>query len=124
MQRMMDVQTSETDKILERFRQGQLTEQDLRQALQRRGPGGGKRQDLLYLAATNTAVTAPLLSISLVQDGQLVGGLTGAGEWPYGSVLDAIRDGWRVIKFPELALLLYEGKTAGLGCEFILEKWG
>ena len=122
MQTMMDVGTSETDKILARFRQGQLTEQDLRQALERRG-SSGKHQDLLYLAATNTAVTAPLLSISLVQDGQMVDGMTGAGEWPYGSVLDAIRDGWRVIKFPELALLLYEGKTAGLGCEFILEKW-
>ena len=122
MQKMMDVGPSETDKILALFRQGQLTEQDLRQALERRG-SSGKHQDLLYLAATNTAVTAPLLSISLVQDGQMVDGMTGAGDWPYGSVLDAIRDGWRVIKFPELALLLYEGKTAGLGCEFILEKW-
>src|SRR5205085_6108712 len=110
METMIDVGTTETEKLLARFRDGQLTEQDLRQALQRRG-SSGKCQDLLYLAATNTAVTAPLLSMSLVQDGQLVDGLTGAGEWPYGSVLDAIRDGWRVIKFPELALLLYEGKT-------------
>ena len=113
---------TEIDQVLTRFRQGQLTEESLRQALERRGTTG-KRQDLLYLAATNTAVTAPLLSISLVQAGQMVDGMTGTGEWPYASVLDAIRDGWRVIKFPELALLLYEGKTAGLGCEFILEKW-
>jgi hypothetical protein len=31
-------------------------------------------------------------------------------------------DGWRVVKFPELALLLQEDKTFGFGCEFILEK--
>ncbi len=31
-------------------------------------------------------------------------------------------DGWRVIKFPEMALLLQEDQTIGLGCEFILEK--
>jgi hypothetical protein len=122
MDTMIDIETSEIDKILERFRQGQLTEESLRTALERRGPAG-KRQDLLYLAAINTAVTSPLLSMSLVRDGQMVDGMTGNDEWPYGSVLDAIRDGWRVIKFPELALLLYEGKTAGLGCEFILEKW-
>src|SRR5258705_10360636 len=105
MQTMMDVGTSETDKILARFRQGQLTEDDLRQALERRG-SSGKHQDLLYLAATNTAVTAPLLSISLVQDGQMGDGMTGTGDWPYGSVLDAIRDGGRGIKFPARALLL------------------
>jgi hypothetical protein len=113
---------NEIDEVLARFRQGQLTEESLREALERRRTTA-KRQDLLYLAATNTALTAPLLSMSLVQAGQVVDGMTGTGEWPYGSVLDAIRDGWRVIKFPELALLLYEGKTAGLGCEFILEKW-
>ena len=43
-------------------------------------------------------------------------------EWPYNSVLEAMNDGWRVIKFPEMALMLQEDKTFGLGCEFILEK--
>ena len=43
-------------------------------------------------------------------------------EWPYNSVLEAMDDGWHVIKFPEMALMLQEDKTFGLGCEFILEK--
>jgi hypothetical protein len=33
-------------------------------------------------------------------------------------------DGWRIIKFPEMALLLDEKRTYGFGWEFVLEKWG
>ena len=45
-------------------------------------------------------------------------------EWPYQTVADAIKDGWRVVRFPELALLLNETRNYGLGCEFVLEKEG
>jgi hypothetical protein len=121
MQTMMDVGTSETEKLLARFRQAQLTEEDLRQALERRGTTG-KRQDLLYLQASNASVAAGLIGMSLVQGGDIVDWPAGA-DWPYASVLAAIRDGWRVIKFPELAMLLVDERTMGLGCEFILEKW-
>jgi hypothetical protein len=122
METMIDVGTSETEKVLARFRQGQLTEQDLRAALERRGPAG-KLQDLLYLQATNASVTAGVLGMSMVRDGEMVDWPAGA-DWPYASVLAAIRDGWRVIKFPELAMLLVDERTIGLGCEFVLEKWG
>ena len=39
------------------------------------------------------------------------------------TVIDAIRDGWRVISFPNMALSLDENRTYGLGFEFILERW-
>jgi hypothetical protein len=110
------------DQVLEHFRQGQLTEQSLRQALERRGTPA-KRQDLLYLQASSTSLVSSVLGMTLVRDGKIVPGATDAAEWPYSSVLEAIRDGWRVVKFPELALLLVEERTIGLGCEFILEKW-
>ena len=113
---------NEIDQILERFRQGQLTEQGLRQALERE-PAARKHQDLLYLEVSSTALTANVLGTSLVRAGEIVNAPTGAGEWPYANVLEAIRDGWRIVKFPELALLLVEERTTGLGCEFILEKW-
>ena len=45
-----------------------------------------------------------------------------ADEWPYQILLDAINDGWRIIKFPEQALLLNEDTSYGLGCEYVLEK--
>ena len=43
-------------------------------------------------------------------------------EWPYQTVMDALRDGWRIISFPNLALMMDESRTVGLGCEFILER--
>ena len=112
----------EIDQVLERFRQGQLTEQSLRQALERLGTTA-KRQDLLYLQASSTALTSSVLGMTLVRDGEIVAGTAAPEDWSYASVLEAIRDGWRVVKFPELALLLVEERTIGLGCEFILEKW-
>jgi hypothetical protein len=111
------------EQVLERFRQGQLSESDLRQALEQLKPTA-KRQDLLYLEASSTSLVSSLLGMTLVSGGEIVDGPSAAGPWPYASVLEAIRDGWRVIKFPELALLLVEDRTVGLGCEFILEKWG
>jgi hypothetical protein len=113
---------NEIEQIIERFRQGQLTEHSLRQALERPA-AEPKRQDLLYLQASSTALTAEILGLSLVRHGELVGGAGGPGDWPYASVLEALRDGWRIIKFPELALLLVQDRTLGLGCEFILEQW-
>jgi hypothetical protein len=32
-------------------------------------------------------------------------------------------EGWRIVKFPEMALLVDETRTYGFGCDFILEKW-
>jgi len=56
-------------------------------------------------------------------DGEFDDGPDEPEDWPYKSVLEAIRNGWRVISFPNLALLMDESKTYGLGHEFILEKW-
>jgi hypothetical protein len=112
---------NEVEGVLEQFRQGQLTEASLRQALE--GRGAGKRQDLLYLQASSTGVTSSILGMTMVRNGEVVEWTTGAPEWPYANVLEAIRAGWRVIKFPELSLLLLEERTTSLGCEFILEKW-
>ena len=113
---------SDSEQVLARFRQGQLTEAVLRLALEQRAPAA-QRQDLLYIQASNTSVGSSAVGMSLVRGGEVVD-LAAAGAWPYASVLAAMRDGWRVIKFPELALLLVDEGTAGLGCEFILEKWG
>ena len=63
-----------------------------------------------------------LLCLAEVVNGEILDPPDNPEDWPYATVSDAIRDGWRVVKFPELALLLDEDKTYGLGCEFILEK--
>jgi hypothetical protein len=79
-------------------------------------------QDLLYLQAGNTSVTSQVLGIALVRGGEVVDVPREPADWPYQTVTDALKDGWRVIKFPELALLLDESRNYALGCEFVLER--
>ena len=112
---------------LDKLRAGTLVEADLQQALDRLSDGTSdgappKRQRLLYLNTGNTGVDSQVLGMSLVENGQILEGPDDVDEWPYNSVLEAMNDGWRAIKFPEMALMLQEDKTFGLGCEFILEK--
>ena len=112
---------------LDKLRAGTLAEADLQQALDHLSNGTSdgnspKRQRLLYLNTGNTGVDSQVLGMSMVENGQILEGPDDVDEWPYNSVLEAMNDGWRVIKFPEMALLLQEDKTFGLGCEFILEK--
>ena len=80
------------------------------------------RQDLLYLQADKNSITAPVVGTKILEDGVLTDGPEDPDEWPYKTVLDAVKDGWRIIKFPELALMLIPERTYGVGCEFILEK--
>jgi hypothetical protein len=80
------------------------------------------KQDLLYLQAATTGLTSPVHGMLLVENGEISEGPQDPNAWPYQSVLDAIRDGWRVVQFPNLALLTDESRAHGLGCEFILER--
>ena len=62
--------------------------------------------------------------MTLVQNGEMIAPPADADAWPYQNVLDAINDGWRVVSFPNMALLaLSADDPQGLGFEFILEKW-
>ena len=102
---------------LEKLRAGTLTEEDLEQAL-----GADRTQKLLYLQCRSTAIDSEVIGMALVENGELLEGPENPGDWPYASVGEAMRDGWRILKFPELSLQLHEEKTIGFGCEFILEK--
>ena len=108
---------------LEQFRTGELTEDKLRHTLEQLARGAAKRQDLLYLQTQGSSLGAAVHGMALVRDGEILEGPPNVEDWPYRSPLDAIRDGWRVIQFPNMALMLDESRTYGLGCEFILEKW-
>ena len=111
---------------LDKLRAGTLVEADLQQALDRldgtSDDDSPRQQRLLYLNTGNTGVDSQVLGMALVENGEILEGPDDVEEWPYNSVIEAMNDGWRVIKFPEMALLLQEDKTFGLGCEFILEK--
>jgi len=113
----------ELEACIAAFRRGELTEERLRGLRDRLDAERRPRQDLLYLQTMNTSLHAPVRGMTRVIDGRLDEGPMDGEEWPYRCVLDAIRDGWRVIQFPDLGLLMDETRAMGLGCEFILEKW-
>ncbi|MBM3276592.1 MAG: hypothetical protein FJY95_00715 [Candidatus Handelsmanbacteria bacterium] len=113
---------SQARHCLEAFRQQRLAEADLAQ-LTTLLDAAQPRQGLLYLQLRNTNPGSQVLGMSLFVDGKMVEPPADPAQWPYQSVLAAIAEGWRVISFPELALLMDEAVPQTLGCEFILEKW-
>lgn len=119
----------QVEHCIGQLRHGRLTEDDLQAILDdAEQPGDGVRapafrQDLLYLQTRSTAIDYPVLGMKILEDGNLSDGPRDPEEWPYKTVLDAVRDGWRIIKFPEMAVLLDESRSYGLACEFILERW-
>lgn len=109
------------DRCIEELRAGTLTEDSLLKVKKLEAAKG--RQNLLFLTCGTTSPAAAVNSMKVVEDGEIYDGPADPDDWPYQTLLDAIRDGWRVIKFPEQALLLSEEKSYGLGCEYVLEKW-
>jgi hypothetical protein len=61
--------------------------------------------------------------MSIFEEGKDHDGIDENGEFLYRSIAEALQDGWRIIKFPEMALVMDDQNTYGLGFEFILERW-
>ena len=117
----------QVERCIEELRRGELTEEGLQGVLdsidrRRERKGRKRRQDLLYLQTRSTSIDYPVLGMRILENGKLSDGPRDPDEWPYKTVLDAVNDGWRIIKFPEMALLLDESRSFGLACEFILER--
>ena len=120
----MEQVKQQLQKCIDKFRSGELAEEDLRQALESvEARNGTATPQLLYLQAATTSVTSPLLGMSRFDaDGQH-DSVDESGEWVYQNVYEAMQDGWRIVKFPEMTLMMAgEEEAYGLGCEFILEK--
>ncbi len=81
------------------------------------------RQQLLFLRAEGPTINSGVVGMLLYKDGTFDEGPADPDDWPYQSVAAAIDDGWRVVKFPELALCIDERQTYEVGLEFVLEKW-
>ncbi len=109
-------------QCIEELREGRLTEERLRELEGAIGAERPRRWDLLYLQAARTSETSDVVGMRMIRDGEVVYPLPAPEDWPYKTVLEAINDGWRVVKFPELSLLMDESRTYGLSCEFILER--
>ena len=121
----MGILRKQVEACLEKFRNGVLAEVDLQDMLAavEKTEARSDRQSLLYVYARNNSVTSPALSISLLEGGKGREGLNDRGEFIYKSAYEAMQDGWRVVKFPEMTLAMDEQNTYGLGFEFILERY-
>ena len=122
---MTETQKETIEALVADLQQGTLTEANLRKGIADiAGVDSPKRQDVLYLQAVTTSPGAAVVGMLLVEDGELREGPPNPEDWPYQTVLDAVRDGWRIISFPNMALLAVDEKEFyGLGAEFILERW-
>ena len=111
----------QADFCIEQLKAGTLTEESLTRIVEL-AEAGGQRQDLLYLQTNRTSPVSPVVGMRIIEDGAISDGPDDPDDWPYETVLEAIRDGWSVIKFPEQALMMDESRTYGLGAEFVLER--
>ena len=111
------------EECIEQLKQGELTEERLRELGKALGENGSGRQSLLYLQTATTSVTSQVVGMLQVADGEVSDGPFDPADWPYKTVLDAINAGWRVIRFPA-QLLSGHSPDVHVTCEFILEKWG
>ena len=122
---MTETQRETMESLVAELEQGTLTAAGLREGIADiAGTDNPKRQDVLYLQAVTTSPGAAVVGMLLIEDGELREGPPNPEDWPYQTVLDAVREGWRVISFPNMALLAVDEKEFyGLGAEFILERW-
>lgn len=111
----------QAELCLQKLRAGILTEKEVSRIIEL-ASAGCKLQDLLYLQTSSASPNSEVIGMRLIKSGVASDGPENPDDWPYQTLVDAIRDGWRVIKFPEQALMLDENRTYGLGLEFILER--
>lgn len=120
----MNAMKKQLENILERFRNGVLTEDDIQVAIEVADPADVMpKQSLLYIQAAATHPHSAVMGISIYEDDKDPEGVDKDGNLLYRSIKEALGDGWRIIKFPEMALAMNEQHNYGLGYEFILERW-
>ena len=122
---MTETQQQITESLVAELRSGTLVEARLRQGITDiAAETDKKRQDILYLQAGNTSPASQVVGMTCIEGGVLKEESPDPNAWPYQTVLDAVQDSWRIISFPNMALLtVAEEEFHGLGFEFILERW-
>jgi hypothetical protein len=122
----MGILKRQIEECLARFRAGTLAEADLQLALDTVEAAAGRplRQSLLYIQAPNSYPhTGALLGMSIFEEGKDFEAVDQDGKFIYSSIREALEDGWRIVKFPDMVLTMDDQNNYGLGCEFILERW-
>lgn len=121
----MDDIRKRVEECREKLKSGTLKDEELQGVLEAIDSGAKKprKQSLLYVYAGGNSVHSSPLSMSIIEDGKDRQGINEKGEFIYRTAYEAMQDGWRVIKFPEVTLAMDEQNTYGLGFEFVLERF-
>ncbi len=98
----------------------ELTEVDLNSVID---VLNAEKQIILYLYSKSTNLRSPLGAWALYDPTAPDEPVLPSQDPPYSSVLDAVRDGWRIVQFPRPELYSFSDvENAYLNFEFILEK--
>ena len=117
--------TNQIDDCIEQLERGELSAdhlRSLREAISSTPSAGTLRQDVLYMQTVFSSVTSQINGISMIRDGQVLEMPEDPEDWPYASVLEAMNDGWRIVSFPNMALMMDDARSHGVGNEFIFER--
>ena len=120
--KLFENMNKDLQKCIDDMRNGELTEKSLRNIKDQLNKVTSTCQDVLYLHVKNSSPIGEVIGMRIIENGEISDGPKDPKKWPYKTVLEAIKDGWRVIKFPEIAHSLDDNRTYGLGYEFILER--
>ncbi|MCG9129391.1 hypothetical protein JT359_17520 [Candidatus Poribacteria bacterium] len=108
------------DNCIEKHKTGELTTEDLccvEDLL------NAEKQVVLYLYSKSTNPRSPIGAWSMFDATAPDEPVLPSQDTPYASVLDAVRDGWRIVQFPRPELYNFtDVENAYLSYEFILEK--
>lgn len=108
------------DNCIEKLKVGELTETDLHCV---NAALNSEKQLILYLYSKSTNLRSPLGGWALYDPTAPEEPVLPSQDAPYTSVLDAVRDGWRIVQFPRPELYNFtDVDNAYLTYEFILEK--
>lgn len=121
---MTETQKEIMNSLMAKLEQGELTPAQLCQGITDLiGQNSRKPQDILYLQARNTSPESQVVGMMRIEGGKRGVCPPDPEDWPYQTVLDAVKDGWQIISFPNMSLLAVDEKEVyGLGFEFILER--
>ena len=109
------------DNCIEKLNAGELTETDLRGVTT---VLSSEKQLILYLYSKSTNLRSPLGGWALYDATAPEAPILPSQDAPYTSVIDAVRDGWRIVQFPRPELYDFSDvDNAYLAFEFILEKF-
>ena len=108
------------EKCTIKLNTGELTEEDLHGVT---AALNSERQLILYLYSKSTNLRSPLGAWALYDPTAPDDPLLPSQDPPYASVLEAVRDGWRIVQFPRPELYNFSDvENTYLNFEFILEK--